>query len=901
MRKNFTSLFLCMMVAMLALSHIAEATTDKYRIMWRTNPATSMVIGWNQASGSNPIVHYGTTDQGTNYSAYTSSKTPDRVVSYKGMNNHFVRLTGLQPNTAYYFVIRDSQGTSRRLWFKTAPNSPSERLSFIAGGDSRNNRTPRINANKLVAKLRPHAVMFGGDMTDNGYDSQWQDWFNDWQYTIGTDGRMIPIVATRGNHESSNTVLVNLFDVPSSNVYYALTFGGGLLRSYTLNSEISTGGDQTTWLANDLSANSNVTWKMAQYHKPMRPHVSGKSEGSGQYSNWAGLFHQHKVKLVIECDAHTVKTTWPVRPYTGSGSDEGFIRDDATGTVYAGEGCWGAPLRTNDDNKTWTRNSGRFNQFKWIFVDQNKIELRTIRVDNADQVGTVNDSNIFASPSNLDIWNPSNGAVVTILKNGTTTPPTGDGDSGTVSVRVSSSMDDVEEAESGTIYTNSSDLELVYDTHLSAGNQTVGMRFTGVNVPAGATITKAYVQFTTDESTTGNSSLTIRGEDVNNSSAFSTSSFNVSSRTKTSASVNWSPAGWSTVGESGSAQRTPELKSIIQEIVNRSGWNNGNAISLMITGSGKRTAESYDGSASSAPLLYIEYSKDTEVATPGTVDVRIASGNDDVEENQSGGIYTNSSDLELVYDGSTRGDQAVGLRFTYHGIPAGATITKAYIQFTTDEAHSGSSGLTIRGEDTGNAASFTTASYNVSYRTMTSASVAWSATDWTTVGTAGSSQRTPELKSIVQEIVNRGDYNPLGAMVFVITGNGRRTAEAYEGSSSNAALLHVEYTTNSLRMAAFAEQIPNSVAELSLPADKIMVYPNPFKNGLTIDLAESNLEGKGKILIVNIDGKVSYSQTYDASKENIIDLKTDHLSSGVYVIRILQQGLPMKELRIVKE
>ena len=29
--------------------------------------------------------------------------------------------------------------------------------------------------------------------------------------------------------------------------------------------------------------------------------------------------------MVIECDAHTVKTTWPVVPSTGSGSDEGFV------------------------------------------------------------------------------------------------------------------------------------------------------------------------------------------------------------------------------------------------------------------------------------------------------------------------------------------------------------------------------------------------------------------------------------------------------------------------------------------------------------------------------------------------------------------------------------------------
>ncbi|WP_108870178.1 fibronectin type III domain-containing protein [Aquimarina aquimarini] len=403
---------LCILLAILLGCQI-YASNGKYRLTLRGNPSTSIVVGWDQTSGNNPVVHYGTTDHGTNYSNYPNSKTPDKTVYYKGMNNTFARLTGLTPNTAYYFVIRDSQGTSERFWFKTAP-ADNSRLSFVAGGDSRNNRTPRKNANRLVAKLKPHAVLFGGDMTNGDSSREWIDWFNDWQLTIANDKRMFPIVATRGNHEDSNNSIYNLFDVPSSNVYYAITFGRNLVRTYTLNTEISISGSQTTWLRNDLNSNPNTVWKIAQYHKPMRPHVSRKREGNSQYSNWAQLFYDKGVKLVVECDAHTVKTTWPVRPTTGSGSEEGFVRDNQNGTTYVGEGCWGAPLRTNDDNKTWTRNSAKFNQFKWVFIDENKIETRTIKVDNASQVGEVSNSNVFAIPRNLDIWNPSNGSVVTI-------------------------------------------------------------------------------------------------------------------------------------------------------------------------------------------------------------------------------------------------------------------------------------------------------------------------------------------------------------------------------------------------------------------------------------------------------------------------------------------------------
>ncbi|WP_442265822.1 fibronectin type III domain-containing protein [Tenacibaculum sp. ZS6-P6] len=608
------------LVILLLVGFNLNASNDKYRLTLRGNPATSIVIGWNQISGSNPQVYFGTTDYGTNYSNYPYSASPSRTSFYKGMNNHFVRLTGLNPNTAYYFVIRDSEGVSKRLWFKTA-TSDNSKLSFIAGGDSRNNRTPRRNANLLVSKLKPNAVLFGGDMTDDDTNSQWQTWFNDWQLTIASDGRMFPIITARGNHEDSNNSIYNLFDTPSSNIYYAITFGNNLVRTYTLNTEISISGNQTSWLRSDLANNSSTKWKIAQYHKPMRPHVRFKSEGNSQYSNWARTFYDNKVQLVVECDAHTVKTTWPVRPSTSSGNDEGFVRDNTNGTVYAGEGCWGAPLRSNDDNKDWTRNSGRFNQFKWIFVDEKKIEIRTIRVDNAADVGSVSNSNPFQIPSNLDIWNPSNGSVVTINRN-----TSGDGDSDndlkTIEVAIASGNDDVEESENGSIYTNSSDLELVYDSYNNNGYQKIGLRFTNVNLPKNATISNAYIQFNADESNSTNAELEISLHDNSNSPSFSNSN-NVSSRTTFNSKIVWSPSSWSS-GQNGSAQRSPNLKAMVQSLVNKSEWASGNNLSFIIKGKGisltntsaKRVADSYEGGSGKAARLIVSYTTNENPTNP---------------------------------------------------------------------------------------------------------------------------------------------------------------------------------------------------------------------------------------------------------------------------------------------
>jgi hypothetical protein len=57
----------------------------------------------------------------------------------------------------------------------------------------------------------------------------------------------------------------------------------------------------------------------------------------------------------------------------------------------------------------------------------------------------------------------------------------------------------------------------------------------------------------------------------------------------------------------GPAQQIPNIVSVIQQIVNRSDWSNGNSLVIIITGTGERVAESYNGSSSGAPLLHVEY------------------------------------------------------------------------------------------------------------------------------------------------------------------------------------------------------------------------------------------------------------------------------------------------------
>lgn len=718
--------YLLPLILTLLTTHAIFGNTLRYRLSLRDDPSTSVVIGWEQDGGSNPTVYYGSTDFGQNWASYPMSQTEDRQVTASGMDNRFVRLSGLTPNTAYYFVIKDSDGVSNRFWFKTTPSGNTEPLSVIAGGDSRAylDSSPRQNANSLVSKLRPDFVMFGGDYTWLGLDLEWGGWMDDWQMTTSADGRMYPVIWERGNHEMSAGIVTDLFDIPGTDEYFAIPVGGDFLRVYTLNTEISVSGNQATWLENDLQTNfDNFDWNIVQYHRSIRPHTTSKADEDLQYNAWAQLFHDYRVQLVVESDAHDVKTTWPIKPSTGPNSDSGFEEDTISGTVYIGEGCWGAPLRTNDWDRSWTRNSASFNSFHWLKITRDTIEIRTIGTDNASSVGSVTDNDRFTPPSGIDIWNPSNGNVVYITNqkyigrpqvevtypfnlqyfgqpqaltlaadaidtNGTiqyvnffvndvqvgqdftypyeanfTIPSNGEyvinawavdnegwhnvsenvtvyaGDM-TISASIASNEDDAEEYLSdGSVDLTSSDLELCVEEWvwpISDEDQWVGIRFSDIQIPQGATISNAYIQFTADENQSDPAAITIYGQAVDNANTFIDLDFNISSRPQTSASVSWTPVAWNT-DDATSNEQTDDITSIVQEIVNRSGWQSGNSMAFLFEGSGTRSAYSRDTDETKAAKLFITFS----YTTPTTIQI-----DEEIEINYS--IFPNPTSDQIT-------------------------------------------------------------------------------------------------------------------------------------------------------------------------------------------------------------------------------------------------------------
>ncbi|MCB0551727.1 MAG: metallophosphoesterase, partial [Phaeodactylibacter sp.] len=250
-------------------------------------------------------------------------------------------------------------------------------------------------------------------------------------------------------------------------------------------------------------------------------------------------------------------------------------------------------------------------------------QVVTITADASDSDGSVAQVEFFINNNSIGVDNtapysinytiPGNGIYNIVASatdnNGNTTPS--DIVQFTVGPvitcsRVGNSSDDGEERNTGSVNLTSSDLELAVD---GSKIQTIGMRFTGLNIPQGATITSAYLQFTADENTNDNPcNLTIFGENSADAATFTGDDFSISSRPRVNASVSWAPADWLAIGDAGQAQQTPDIASIIQEIVSNPNFSASSAIALFIDGTGRRTAESFEGASSGAPELCVSYS-----------------------------------------------------------------------------------------------------------------------------------------------------------------------------------------------------------------------------------------------------------------------------------------------------
>ncbi len=489
------------------------------------------------------------------------------------------------------------------------------------------------------------------------------------------------------------------------------------------------------------------------------------------------------------------------------------------------------------------------------------------------------------------------------------------------SVTFAASSDDAEQIND--------EIDGLYDDDLDAGWEGapedqnivhVGLRFRNLAIPQGAKIDSAFLVIHSHEGKSADdvARITIAGEAADNAQTFSDDAL-LTARPRTSATLLWEVAQEWELWES---YRTPDLKNIVQEIVDRNGWSAGNALALFLLGENQgvsdaenaREFESFENIADPEdggdgqnhperrPELVVYYSVsgarfEVPVAVTDTItedSITFAASSDDAEQLNDEMDSLFDDDLDAGWEGAPEDQNVavVGIRFRNILIPRGAVIDSAFIQVWSHEGKSADdvARITISAEAADNAQTFTEDAL-ITARPRTGAKLLWEvASEWE----LWARYQTPDLKDLVQEVVGRNGWAAGNAMAFILEGENQgvtdvenaREFESFEniadpedgGDGQN----HPERRP---RLVVYYSSPSTSVFDLfHAGAKNLKVYPNPARPGnITLEL---DSEDAATVHLYGPDGRLIKTMLSSWGKKAVFN--TGELPAGTYYLQAIQ-------------
>jgi len=179
----------------------------------------------------------------------------------------------------------------------------------------------------------------------------------------------------------------------------------------------------------------------------------------------------------------------------------------------------------------------------------------------------------------------------------------------TVVLNPASGTDDAHVLDNGSGYSDTGSFAEARSNASDSLRKNAGVRFLDATIPIGATIDAATLQPYLFSTSYDDVDVTLVGDDVDDAATFSSGDTPLD---RIGGSATTASATWSATGLGTGYATSPEIKTIVQEIVDRAGWASGNAICLLLdaaTGTNRRLRmRTYDnGISGEYPKLDVTY------------------------------------------------------------------------------------------------------------------------------------------------------------------------------------------------------------------------------------------------------------------------------------------------------
>lgn len=292
---------------------------DRIVLTWTGDPSRSQAVTWRTSAditqGIGEIAIAGDGPLFTNQAKKVQAKTVRLEGDLGPANYHTVEFEGLNPQTKYAYRVGDGEVFSEWSHFTTASDW-AKPFTFVYVGDAQTDiksHWSRVICSAFVDAPRAAFVIHAGDLVNRGYrDAEWGQWF----YATGFLHRMIPCVATPGNHEyarqdpNSDRKLTDhwraMFGYPQDGpagleeTVYSFDYQGARIISLNSNERRE---EQAQWLKKVLPR-KGARWTVVTFHHPLYASAKGR-DNTELRDLWQPIFDEHRVDLVLQGHDHT--------------------------------------------------------------------------------------------------------------------------------------------------------------------------------------------------------------------------------------------------------------------------------------------------------------------------------------------------------------------------------------------------------------------------------------------------------------------------------------------------------------------------------------------------------------------------------------------------------------------